>query len=395
MIAFFKFPLVDTLGGAEFHTLKLAKRFQSAGKEIKLFTSDKKLFGLFRDHNLPAEYMFAGWEPTSKWSLLLWPLTFFIARSRLKRLIKEIPPQSVLFMQSLIEKLILTPLLLSTPSSPARHASPARQVVVSGGRVEAGGSPPYQGGEREGIWLEHKIPGRWLKMNPLRHEYLRFARQVQLVTVSNFAKREFIKLGVPENNVKVIYPGVRTPPRSPSLIKEGEGGSSFTIGILSRLDPEKGVLDFLKLIIPHLPDRPNWKILIAGEGKEEQKIINIIRKHNLYDQIRLLGFIHNLDNFFFQISVLAYPTKAPESFGIGVLEAQSRGVPVIASNLGALPEIIEHGENGFLIDSPPPNLPHQGGGTNKDNSLLSMGRAREGWAEYLEQDRKRSCRERG
>ena len=48
--------------------------------------------------------------------------------------------------------------------------------------------------------------------------------------------------------------------------------------------------------------------------------------------------------------MLAYPTLVPESFGLAVLEAMSHGIPVIASNLGAISEIIKHGEDGFLVN---------------------------------------------
>lgn len=309
MICFFKFPLIDTLGGAEFHTLRLARYFESQGQAVKLFTSDKKLFRLFQDNALPAEYVFAGWEPTSKWSLLFWPLTHLIARLKFKGILRQIPTGSTLFLQSLTEKLTLTPLLHTKRST--LHA----------------------------IFLEHKIPGRWLKLNPLKSKYLKLARQVQLVTVSNFAKRKFVKLGVPEKNIRVIYPGVSPSP------SRGEG--NIVVGILSRLDVEKGVLDFLKTIIPHLPNHSDWKILIAGVGQEEQAIKRLAQNHK---QVQMLGFISDLDQFFSQISVLVYPTKVAESFGMAALEAMSRGIPVIASGLGALPEIIENGKNGFLVN---------------------------------------------
>lgn len=352
MIVFFKFPLVDTLGGAEFHTLKLAKYFQSAGKEVRLFTSDKKLLKLFEDNTLPAQYMFAGWEPTSIWSLLLWPATYLIARQKFQKLMKQIPPGSMIFMQSLIEKLVLTPVL--------------------------------QGGEKVGVWLEHKIPGRWLKLNPLRQRFLELSKLVRLVTVSNFSKKEFIKLGVQEKNIQAVYPGTIIFPPPKGKGEKKEGVRKITIGLLSRLDPEKGVYAFLGNILPHLPNHSDWKILIAGEGREKQKIINIINKYNLNNQIFLLGFVNDLDVFFSKITVLAYPTNVPESFGIAVLEALAHGIPVVASNLGALPEIIEHGKNGFLVHvSPPPRIKY-GTGSNGNHSLPWMGRAREGWIESLE-----------
>jgi len=310
MIFFFKFPLEDSLGGAEFHTLKLAKHFTGS----KLFTSDRKLKNLFDQNNLPGKFFWVGWEPTSKWSLLLWPLTFFIARARFKKLLEKIPNGSTLFFQSLTEKLVLTP-------------------MIYGGKGDK---------EIKVVWIEHKIPGRWLKSNPLLSQYLKLSKQVQLTTVSNFAKSKFVELGVPESNIKVIYPGVG--PTNYSL----KPTPSLTIGLLSRLDPEKGVYSFLQNTIPAIKEK-GWQVLIAGEGTEKKSIQNLIEKSGLQNQITLLDFVRDLDDFFSQVSVLCYPTKAEESFGIAVLEAMSRGVPAVATNIGALPEIIDHKKTGLLV----------------------------------------------
>ncbi|OGE75741.1 MAG: hypothetical protein A3C85_04520 [Candidatus Doudnabacteria bacterium RIFCSPHIGHO2_02_FULL_48_21] len=304
MIFFFKFPLVPSFGGAEFHTLSLALEMRTRGQQTMLVTSDPYLFRLFEKHGLPRLRMFAGWEPTSKWSLLLWPATWLIAEFRLGKLIKHAPADSVFYCQSLTEKLVLLP--------------------------------------QKCIFLEHKIPGRWLKWNPLKFWYLRRARTAKLVTVSQFAKQEFIKLEVPENNIEVVNPSLSVIARS-----EAPRQSQFTIGILGRLDPEKGVFGFLTSVIPHLPDA---KVIIAGDGFEKKLIEQFIDENNLRSQIKLIGFIYDLGQFFFQISALVYPTKVPESYGIAAAEAIARGIPVVASNIGALPEIVKHGENGFLVE---------------------------------------------
>lgn len=315
MIYFLKFPLVPSLGGAEFHTLQLAREFQERGQQIKLATSDQHLFRLFEKNKLPRLRMFAGWEPTSKWALLLWPLTFLIARHKLGKLIRHAPAGSTFFCQSLIEKLALFPSLEGRGQ----------------GRV---------------IWIEHKVPGNWLKFNPLKFWYLRRAKKVKVITLSQFAKHAFIALSVPERNIQVVPPAIKS-----VILNAGKRSeeSQFTIGILSRLAPEKGVLEFLQTLRPHLPNHPDWHVLIAGEGSESDKIKNFIRIKNLESKIKVLGFVYDKDGFFSQISVLVYPTKVPESYGLAAAEAISRGIPVIAPRLGALPEIIIHGQNGWLI----------------------------------------------
>lgn len=332
-IYFLKFPLEDSLGGAEFHTLKLARHFQDQGHRVNLITSDHHLFRLFEKHKLPRLRMFMGWEPTSKWSLFLWPLTFLIARFRLKKLIRAAPPDSIFFCQSLTEKLILPALSRFTtypPDITRRESLRAGNLLLTT------------------FFLEHKIPGRWLRLNPLKFLFLKYAKRVTIVTVSQFAKNEFVRLGIPEKNIEVVYPS------SPAVIaRVRPKQSQFTIGILSRLDPEKGILNFLNSVIPGLIRNPSWRILIAGDGQQKQEIEAFIRQNGLQSQIKLLGFVYDKSLFFSQISVLVCPSLVPESFGISVLEAMAHGIPVVSNDLGALPEIIKHEQNGFLVSFPP------------------------------------------
>ena len=320
-ICFFKFPLEDSLGGAEFHTLKLARYFAASGYNIKLFTSDQKLFRLFEKNNLPRRRIMVGLEPVSRGALLRWPITYIQAFFVFKKALKSIPPGSVCFFQSLTEKIVLTPM-----------------AVRKGMKV---------------FWLEHKVPGRWLRRNPLLRSYRRLAKKIQIITVSNFARKEFIQLGLPERNIRVIYPGIRavTPASSPP--HGGGRKEGVAVGILGRLDPEKGVYDFLKIILPHLPGHPDWRGIIAGGGKDKNKIQKLISNCK---QIQMTGFVKDKTDFFSRISVLVYPSRVAESFGVAALEAQGGGVPVVAARLGALEEIIKHGETGLLVE---PDKPEQ------------------------------------
>src|SRR3989344_599645 len=158
------------------------------------------------------------------------------------------------------------------------------------------------------------------------------------ITTSKFACDAFGKIGVAPENLAVLYPGVEIAP-SPYP-------NDFTIGVLSRLDPEKGTKEFLRLMTPLLENHPAWRLLIAGVGREESAIKQIAAAH---PQMHLLGLVSERREFFAEISVLAYPTGAEETFGLSLLEAQSCGRPVVASRRGAIPEAVAAGESGFLI----------------------------------------------
>lgn len=316
-IYFLKFPLTPARAGAEFHTLTLAKHFIASGHRVELISSDEKLLALFATQKIKHQKLIIGHEPTSKLALLAWPFTYLLAKTRLKKFVETTPPGSIFFMQSLTEKIILTPIVAHLPQA------------------------------SKTFWIEHKVPGHWLTLNPLRYWYKKYARNITLVTVSNFSKAEFMKLGISECNIKVIYPGVISVNDHKSL-----DTVPFRIGLLSRLDPEKGVYQFLEKLLPYLRRHKNSEIQIAGEGQQEAEIKTLINDYNLYKQVKVLGFLNPplVEKFFKNISVFVYPTLAQEAFGIAVVEAMSHGIPVLASCHGALPEIITHEENGFLFN---------------------------------------------
>lgn len=317
-VGFLKFPLEASRGGAERHTLELAKYLGLRGLAVKVFTSDEYLFRMFEKARLPRQRLFFGPEPTSKNALLQWPLTAFRGQLKLRKVLREFRTGDVLVFQSLTEKLLLT--------------KPARRLGL------------------KVIWLEHKVPGRWLVKNPLRYSFLRLAKQVRAVTVSQFAKNEFLKLGIGAPNLTVISPGVEVKIAAGRDLLRPKTSKYYTIGVLGRLEPEKGIYEFLQELASPLKTRPRWRIMLAGEGEYEEKIARLVADQNLQEQISLLGYVENLQKFFSQISVLSYPTKAAESFGLAALEAQSFGVPVVASNLGALPEIVIHEKTGLLVE---------------------------------------------
>ena len=308
---FFKFPHTPSLGGGEFFSLLIAEFLRKRGYTVRLITSDQRLLRLFEKHGLPRRRASLGFEPVSTGRLLLWLLTWGLAKLRARRWIHEIKPGDAVFLHSITEKLLLT--------RPAKRR----------------GADVY--------WLEYKIPGKWLRQNPLLRRYRRLAKRATLITTSKFARDAFRKIGVAPENVAFLYPAAETAP--------APYPNNFTIGVLSRLDPEKGTKEFLRLMMPLLKNHPAWQLLIAGAGQEENAIKQIASTSK---QVRFLGLISDRREFFAEISVLAYPTQAEETFGLSLLEAQSSGRAVVANRRGAIPEAVAAGESGLLI---PPSGP--------------------------------------
>jgi len=144
------------------------------------------------------------------------------------------------------------------------------------------------------------------------------------------------------NKIHVIYNGIE-------LIKyreiiEPKDKIIFSVG---RLAPWKG-FDFLIKLMPDLPD---WRLIIIGDGPEKDKLKEIIDQLNLGERVKLVGSIprEKLLQYLNRAKVFVLNTSF-ESFSFQVVEAMNAGVPVVATNIGNLSEIIDNGEEGILVE---------------------------------------------
>jgi glycosyltransferase involved in cell wall biosynthesis len=119
----------------------------------------------------------------------------------------------------------------------------------------------------------------------------------------------------------------------------------LTFGYLGRLEPAKGI-EALLIAFQRLA-APNARLLIAGRG--DGRYENELRSRFDSKNIKFLGFCSPHD-FFRQVDILVTPSLLHEGLGRTIIEAYAHGVPVIGSNRGGIPEIIEDGKTGFIFD---------------------------------------------
>lgn len=123
------------------------------------------------------------------------------------------------------------------------------------------------------------------------------------------------------------------------------------IGFVSRLEEGKGWLEYLK-IIDNLINVIEFEASIVGYGNDYSKVRDKINEMNLNNHIKQIGFLDKTDlaDYFRKIDLLIIPTQLPESLCLVAIEALACGTPVLASNIGAIPEFIIEGFNGFLVN---------------------------------------------
>lgn len=120
---------------------------------------------------------------------------------------------------------------------------------------------------------------------------------------------------------------------------------------IGRLSKEKGFYDLVQVFALVNKKHPEWELHIIGDGKEKEKIINEVQKHNIKDKVIMYGYQneYNLKKILRNSSIYVM-TSFEESFGLVLLEAASYGIPAVVfdSAIGAQ-EIIIHEENGYFV----------------------------------------------
>jgi glycosyltransferase involved in cell wall biosynthesis len=162
--------------------------------------------------------------------------------------------------------------------------------------------------------------------------------------------------GAPADRTVVIRNGVRLPDGPPSVddlnavrSEFGFGPEHRIVGMVANLDHAvKGVrhfVDAIPLIAPRVPDA---RFLVLGEGREKVALRARVESLGFGDRVVFAGFRSDMRRIY-PIMDLSVLTSLSEGLSITILESMSYGVPVVATAVGGNPELVRHGESGFLV----------------------------------------------
>ena len=124
----------------------------------------------------------------------------------------------------------------------------------------------------------------------------------------------------------------------------------FIIGFAGRIVKRKGWKDFLEACISLKSEHPmlNIEIALAGVGREEKSLKKVIKKNQSQLYIKHHGFVKEMSAFYEKIDLLCVPSHW-EPLGMVHIEAMSFGVPIIASDVPGMNEILQHNKNALLF----------------------------------------------
>jgi glycosyltransferase involved in cell wall biosynthesis len=119
---------------------------------------------------------------------------------------------------------------------------------------------------------------------------------------------------------------------------------------VSRLTEKNGLEYLIKAIPAILNEVQNAHLLIIGGGPVENKLKDLVRQLNLENDVTFIGVIpHNDVQKYLSVSDVFIRASLDEGFGIAFIEAMAMGVPVIGTDVGGIPDIIQHGTTGLLV----------------------------------------------
>lgn len=179
-----------------------------------------------------------------------------------------------------------------------------------------------------------------------------------IIAVSNevrrvVGKRPFVK----RDKIKVINYGIdlklfdfSEEERKTTRLKLNISNHDEVVIFLSLLSKQKGANIALKAL-NELTSRKNLKLILVGDGEYFKEAQLLVKNLKLESRVIFTGFVHNKDThkYYNASDIFIFPTLRLESFGIVIAEAMACGKPVIASNIGSIPEVIDDGINGVLF----------------------------------------------
>ncbi|CAN5408399.1 glycosyltransferase family 4 protein [soil metagenome] len=171
-----------------------------------------------------------------------------------------------------------------------------------------------------------------------------------IIPVSEAVKTVLIESGLPESALKVAKAGLpplrATHPRSDVRRAMGLSEDQFAVGIFGRLAREKGTDVLLKAA----PSVEGLVAVIYGEGPEAESLMKLTSSLRLGSKVLFQGRVADVADQMSAVDVVVIPSRWEEAFPYAALEAFSLGIPVIASRVGGIPEIVIPQETGLLFE---------------------------------------------
>lgn len=189
-----------------------------------------------------------------------------------------------------------------------------------------------------------------------------FCDKIHVLT--ELEKKDFLKFRIcPEDKIEVIYSGVELEALRRGALSlpcdasgAGRGHKDvYRIGMVGRLESVKGPGYFIEAAQIISAALPEMEFLVVGDGSMRGALEKLVLERGLKNKVIFTGWLEDAAGLMKTLDLLVLPSLN-EAVGRSLLEAQAVGVPVVATRVGGVPEVIQDGKTGVLVE---PKNPQQ------------------------------------
>lgn len=180
-----------------------------------------------------------------------------------------------------------------------------------------------------------------------------FKHSTAVIAVSEAVKKHLCVQGLREDRVRVVHNGVDLAkfapmPRDEARRELGMDTDAELIGVFGRLSSEKGQRLALESMALLGKTRPDARMLIVGDGKDREELVALAGSLGIGERVIFEPFNPDIRPMISACDVVLVPSLK-EGFGLVAVNAMALRRPVVATNVGGLPEIVKDGETGVLV----------------------------------------------
>lgn len=183
---------------------------------------------------------------------------------------------------------------------------------------------------------------------PVRGPFARFKYRKladHYVAISGAVEGALLDGGVAKERITRIPSGIEPVPAGPVR----PAGAPFLIGTLAAFTPQKDPSTWVRVIERVCAEEPTVRFVWAGEGELRRATEVAIRDGGLAERVRFPGFLEDPEAFWPHVDVFFLPS-AFEAMGTVLLDAMARGIPIVATRVGGIPEVVRHDREGLLAE---------------------------------------------